>query len=204
MAHPMQLEWSICSDPMELVEILSLVEPYPREFQAIMACLKLTPSVYKAFVAKRVVEPKCDSRALAIVIATYLPHTQTVHIEDYALHPIIRGLGLAQSLWHTWRRFVELHEGWAWDQAITIEVYNQNVKVWGKIMGVEAIDLTSTETPARLPLAPEVPIVFMGRDLVASPAVIYAEWIAVQKREQNLLPVSSLLGIHTKQPRSNL
>jgi len=168
--------WELVDNYSEDIdEILRLVEPYPAEHAAIVDCIRLPLSVYKVYVARS----HQLGAPLALVLATFLPRTKTLHIEDYALHPIIRGLNLAAPLWRQWREFVATTEGWGPRQAITIEVYLQNVKVWNRVMGVADL-----KYKIHLPLAPHVPVQFMGRDLTASPREISDEWLEVQQREQ--------------------
>jgi hypothetical protein len=167
------LKWETSADPDDVTELLHLVEPYIQERDAILKCLRTFPDLYQVDVVR------LEQRVVALVIFTYLPKTNTFHIEDFALHPIIRGQNLSQWLWTKWLKFRSINDS----QALTIEVYLQNVKIWSKIMGVKDLGLPN----ARILLAPNAPMTFMGKNLSTSAAVVHKEWVAIQKRVQSRL-----------------
>ena len=167
--------WEQTTDVNNLSEILTLVEPHEMERNSILTRIKHNV-VYKCFVAKNQ-----DHSNVAIIIATFLPLSQTVHVEDFALHPNIRGQGHARQMWKDWRTLVR--NTWTNVEALTIEVYLQNVAVWRKIMDVAALLPQTYE----LDLAPGVFVCFMGKNITCSPHVILTEWKHICNK---ILPLS--------------
>src|SRR5947209_1425272 len=97
--------WFRCTDSKQLEEILSIVEPNNKENQAILKCINET-EIYRSYIYK-------DNGTIdAICIATLLSKTQTLHIEDFALHPRIRGKGKSYPLWNSWLKFIIDEEKW--------------------------------------------------------------------------------------------
>jgi hypothetical protein len=92
--------WQKSCRPEDFEELLELVEPFERERKAIFQCIR-TNVCYNAYVARNK-----DNRVVALAIATLLPKTQTLHVEDFALHPCIRNRHYAQKLWDSWRKLV--------------------------------------------------------------------------------------------------
>ncbi len=168
-----QLQWEQCKNQHDIEELLHLVEPYPQEFNAIMKCLGNHPGLYDVSVVWY------DSRIVALCIATFLPKTKTVHIEDFALHPIIRGQGYAQILWDGWLKYYNISE----NQALTVEVYAQNIKIWSKIMKIKDLGVED----AHIMLVPKAPMRFMGKNLSVNPKLVYEEWFAIQRFIQSKL-----------------
>jgi len=168
-------------------EILEIVEPHHREREAIMKCLE-RGLYYRSYLAR-----DKNNSVVAIAIATLLPKTQTLHVEDFALHPIIRKQGHAQKLWDDWRALVRSE--WTTVTSMTIEVYLQNVEPWKKIMGVEEL----IPHPIKLlPLAPNVPMMLMGRDLTSPVNFIFKEWQEMQRDAADILKLNLNLNLNEK------
>ena len=106
--------WQHCHDPTKFDEILQMVEPYEEERKMIINCIKHN-IVYQSYIAV-----DSSNFVVAIVIATILPKTQTLHIEDFALHPNIQKTGHARKLWHDWRDFI--NKMWTKVESLTIEI----------------------------------------------------------------------------------
>ena len=135
---------------------------------------------------------------MAIAIAILLPRTQTLHVEDFALHPRIRKLGYARQLWDDWRTLI--HSTWTTTNSLTIEVYLHNVEPWRKIMDVSEL----VSQPLRLlPLVPDVPMMLMGHNLTAPVSDIFEEWQEIQREATALLKKLKGSAAHTT-PRSRL
>jgi GNAT superfamily N-acetyltransferase len=166
-------KWSQVYNSEDLSEILSLVEPNEIERKTIINCFD-NSTIYRGYVAHNFQTKNID----AIVIATYLTKTETLHIEDFALHPRIRGQGYARSLWSSWLELI-VEEKWihSLDTAISIEVYKQNVEPWSKIMGVKTIET------ALLPLT-GVEIVWMAKNLKRLFKEVFDEWTDIQANYQ--------------------
>jgi len=176
-----QFVWKRQYDPAALIPILEMVEPYKKERDVILKCIELG-ICYRAYVARDYLK-----LVVAIAIATILPKTQTLHVEDFALHPRIRGKGHARELWKSWRLFVR--SDWTSIEALTIEVYMHNIEPWRKIMGVTEL---LPQPVYLLPLAPNVPMVFMGRQLTSSVSDVLAEWQSIQRDVAIILNQSKL------------
>jgi len=155
-------------------EILEEVEPHHKEREAILLCIE-HKLCYRSYVAKDE-----NGKVLAIAIAILLRTTETLHVEDFALHPSIREKGFARKLWDDWRSFVR-SEGITME-AMTIEVYLQNIEPWRKIMGVTMLVTELLPSPMKsLSLAPNVDVMLMGRNLTAPVADVIAEWQRMQR-----------------------
>lgn len=164
--------WSRCTDVSELVELLVLVEPNLVERNAILSCLKDT-EIYRAYIYKTNVDGPVD----AINISTKLCDGKVLHVEDFALHPRIRGKGLARGVWNSWKDYVANVEKWieTTDPPMTIEVYPHNVEPWSKIMGVKVV---SSEP---LPWTSEQ-IWWMSRNMSDElMKVVMKVWLEIQK-----------------------
>jgi GNAT superfamily N-acetyltransferase len=161
--------WQHCRDPIKFEEILQMVEPYEEERKMILNCIQ-HDIVYQSYIAV-----DASDFVVAIVIATILPKTQTLHIEDFALHPNIQKQGHARQLWKDWRDFI--NKTWTKIESLTIEVYLQNVEPWRKIMDVHEL---LPEPLCLLPLAHHVPVMFMGKNITNSVTDILNEWKQVQ------------------------
>jgi hypothetical protein len=173
-------KWERCNNYNELKEILEIVEPNIYDKEGI---IKRYPAHYRAYVARGA--PNSIPQIGAIAIAAFLPKSRTLHIEDFAIHPYLRGLGYARLAYSSWRAFVWLE----WYEAapaylngggIMIEVYLHNVEAWRKIMGVTEVDVGSRQS--RL-LKKSTPIIVMGSNL-SCPVAAYAEWQSFQERWQ--------------------
>jgi len=151
------LIWEHNQDYRLYTDILEIVEPHEKERNAIIECLK-QGICYRSYLARDE-----TGFVVAICIATILPKTQTLHIEDFALHPKIRGLGLAKYLWDEWRKLVR--ETWTEIEAISIEVYLQNVAPWRKIMNIYEL---FPEPLHLLPFAPDILMMFMGKNIASN------------------------------------
>jgi hypothetical protein len=168
--------WERTKDRNLLHEILSIVEIKPTELNAILRCVEET-DVYNAYIAYNSESKKIE----AIAIATWLPKFNTLHIEDFALHPRIRKAGHSVTLWNSWVHFISESEKWICDAnvSMTIEVYIHNVVAWRKIMGVEPLLLYKTklwwETEE---------ILWMGKNLKYPATAIILEWIDIQQKEK--------------------
>ncbi len=167
--------WEETNDVKSLVDILNYVEPHEMERNAILKCVE-NNIVYKCFVAKNK-----EHKIVALIIATFLPQSQTLHIEDYAIHPLFRGQGHARKLWNDWRDLVRCQ--WTTVEALTIEVYLHNVEVWRNIMGISELFPHNYE----LDLAPGVLVSFMGTNLTCSPEHVIKEWKKICNETNKLL-----------------
>ena len=168
----MEYTWSSCNDLSSLEELLLLIEPDTIERTAIQRCLKET-NIYNAYIAK---SPTGEIDALCI--STFLQKTQTLHVEDFALHPRIRGKHLAQSLWDAWWHHLEKEKVIREEQPMTIEVYPKNVIPWTKIMKVHVLFESAL-------LWTRESIVWMGKNLPEGmEASIVQEWRNLQEKEQ--------------------
>jgi hypothetical protein len=170
--------WQRCHDPTKFQEILNIVEPYEEERNMILNCIEQN-IVYRSYVALDTSES-----VVAIAIATFLPKTKVLHIEDFALHQKIQKQGYAKQLWKDWRNLV--NETWTKIDSLTIEVYLQNMEPWRKIMGVS--ELLSNPS-CLLPLAPRVPVMFMGKNLISSVDDILLEWKQVQEAVHRIFSI---------------
>jgi ribosomal protein S18 acetylase RimI-like enzyme len=175
--------WRRTFDIGEIEEILSLVEPNKTERNAIIQCIQHT-DVYRMYVAERVQLLRIEKKLVdGIAIATWLPQTETLHVEDFAIHPRIRGQKHAAQLWQSWWRMIVDQEKWVKENVtMTIEVYLHNVEAWRKIMQVN--ELFPEEKTQDLPVSGES-IVWMGarlKDNVSAKA-IQAEWMEIQMLE---------------------
>jgi GNAT superfamily N-acetyltransferase len=190
----MEWNWKRTNDPKLFGELLILIEPNMVERTAIINCI-LETNIYNVYIAENSVSFRID----AICIATFLNKTQTLHIEDFALHPNIRGKGYAKILWNSWWDFVVNTEKWInIDQSMTIEVYTKNVFPWNKIMGVNPLFnsdslLTNEDTIGKnqsfnVELSPlfwtNEKIVWMGKNLINNPRDIESEWTQIQFKER--------------------
>ena len=162
--------WKRQQDHNLFTEILEIVEPFQKEREAILDCIKET-LYYRTYIAT-----DKEELVVAIAIATFLPKTETLHVEDFALHPRIRRKKYARKLWNDWRTLVRSE--WTSVEALTIEVYLHNVEPWGKIMKVTKL---LPQPINLLPLAPEIPMMLMGRKLTSPVSDILAEWQQLQR-----------------------
>ncbi len=169
--------WKRCFDATKFQEILNMVEPYEEERNMIVYCIQHN-ICYHSYIAVDALD-----FVVAIAIATFLPKTQTLHVVDFALHPKIRKQKHAKQLWLNWRKLVKSE--WTETESLTIEVYLQNVEAWKKILGVNEI---LPNPQYLLPLAPNVPMMFMGRNLTCPANEVLAEWQQLQTNVRRLVP----------------
>lgn len=165
-----EYKWSRALLYSDLKEILELVDPNVWDSAGLATKY---PTRYRAYVAK-----KDDGRVDAIGIAAYLPDTKTMHVEDFALHPRIRGQGLARRLYNGWREYMleEWPETKACGGSTTIEVYLQNVEAWRKIMQVKEVEVKAEALILRHPIR------VMACNLTHPSEEVYAEWQAFQRQ----------------------
>lgn len=159
-------EWIQTSDSLQVEEILMLIEPEIKERTAILNCF----DAYNCYVCMNL---EHDKRIDAICITIKLPKTDTLHIEDFALHPRIRGKGYAKGIWELWLYYYGIDDS----TAISIEVYLYNIKAWEKIMNVKVLDIPTTPLYYN-----EVEIQWMGKNLKYSIQEIVQEWTDIQER----------------------
>lgn len=183
--------WRRATDWSDLEELMELVEPnifdktkvatrYPNRLRAYVGTIAhslLGGALHSLGVSALVAEAM---GADAVALAAWLPESKVVHVEDFAIHPRWRGEGLARPAWTSWRAFLaqEWPETRVARDAMTIEVYLQNIEAWRKIMGVH--ELVTDMQP--LYLLPTTPIQLMGRDLTCPVRDVYAEFQAFQRK----------------------
>lgn len=166
--------WERCYDFNDLKEILLLVEPNIYDAKGLVDRF---PKLSRAYVARNALGTKVN----AIAVATLLPISKTLHVEDFAIHPRVQKTGVARDAWLSWRKF--LAEEWKETQktgtSMTIEVYLHNVEAWRKIMGVTEIYVGGMKP---LFISEKTPIKLMGRDLKVAPWLVYGELQRFQKK----------------------
>jgi acetoin utilization deacetylase AcuC-like enzyme/GNAT superfamily N-acetyltransferase len=166
-------EWYRFEKPSEplfdrFLEILRHFEPNTPLVSGLVTC---DPRRYRCYIACN----KVSGKAEAVGIACYLPKSNVLHIEDFALDPSIHGRGLAKDLYQSWREFICSEWPEARLAGITttmIEVYEYNVEKWNKIMQVDKVMVSQ---PAKF-IRKDTPIVLMVRDLPCPAEMAYAEW----------------------------
>ncbi len=185
-------EWTVTHDRHDYWELLCIAEPNELERDAIDRCIQET-DVYKTYVARNKKERnkkernkkernkkernkkernKKGAQIIGLIITVFLPHTQTLHIEDYVIHPDARGKGVGRALWND---FTSTHGV----NKLTIEVYPKNIEVWHKIMGVNVL------FDRVLPVTGET-VTWMGHNVNVDFALcIEREWLAIQVQERD-------------------
>jgi hypothetical protein len=169
--------WKRTREFKDFESIFNLVEVEQSESLAIKRCIQET-DIYRCYVATH-----DDTKATigAFIIATWLPMTKTLHIEDFALSTQIQKQGHAKVLWEAWWDFVIDQEKWipARNCPMTIEVYLYNVKAWEKILNVSSL----FQAPLYYNLKK---IQWMGRHLETVAIIdVYHEWLSIQSSERN-------------------
>jgi len=193
-------KWRQCRDYKEMQEIFELVEPDVNVYDR-QGIVSRFPNQYKAYTAT--MSGNNDPFVVAIAIACFLPTTRVLHVETFAIHPLIRRRRLGKQAWQTWRQFIasdwkELKSPIGEDAADTmIEVYLHNVSAWQSIMGVESLDIG--DLPAKC-IATSTPILVMGNGKLLKhrdqAVAAYTEWQEFQD--------SWLRTLHNESIRSRL
>jgi hypothetical protein len=173
--------WKRAKAFAEIKDILLQVEPTKHIYDPNGICSRF-PDLSRAYVGFL---NNGEPRASAIAIATLLPKSKVLHIEDFALCESARKQGLAHLAWSSWRVFVadEWYDTRACGKSLSIEVYVKNVEAWGKIMGVIKYDVRPMRALPQLMPDPNC-VVFMGShlDSVRFAKSAYAEFQEFQRR----------------------
>lgn len=175
----------------EFSHLLHLVEPnifdernltsrFPKYYRAYVATRSRSPAIPSEENENKYVS-NSNSNIIAFAIAAWLPRQKVLHIEDFALCPLVRQQGIARLAFTSWQEF--LNTEWpetgveTSKRSLMIEVYYQNIEAWRKIMQVEILDVQGIK-PFGLKIS--TPIMVMG-SRIQSPVLAYLEWQNFQR-----------------------
>lgn len=168
----MQFTWRRCSY-YEMKELYELVIP---ECDRWVGDKFLDTDIIKGFIAEE------NGEVIACSVICNLEISETMYIDCFAISPSIRGKKLSYIAWNTFIEFINNNYPEINTDRLIIEVYLQNIELWGKIMGIESLNMTNA-------INLKSDVLIMGKN-IHNPNVIYEEWKNIA--DENLSELSFL------------